>query len=78
MGNIYIKMIYLNIYVNFIELLSYKRGKVGVVEIGIFCFLNFYEMKFVFIINWGLFVILVDYNLVNICFVKIVRYKYEK
>lgn len=51
MGNIYIKMIYLNIYVNFIELLSYKRGKVGVVEIGIFCILNFYEMKFVFIIN---------------------------
>lgn len=41
MGNIYIKMIYLNIYVNFIELLSYKRGKVGVVEIGIFCILNF-------------------------------------
>lgn len=41
MGNIYIKMIYLNRYVNFIELLSYKRGKVGVVEIGIFCILNF-------------------------------------
>lgn len=78
MGNIYIKMIYLNRYVNFIELLSYKRWKVGVVEIGIFCILNFYEMKFVFIINWGLFVILVDYNLVNICFVKIVRYNYEK
>lgn len=60
MGNIYIKMIYLNRYVNFIELLSYKRWKVGVVEIGIFCILNFIwneiciynKLRFICNISW--------------------------
>lgn len=60
MGNIYIKMIYLNRYVNFIELLSYKRGKVGVVEIWIFCILNFIwneiciynKLRFICNISW--------------------------